>query len=286
MVERIMNFKIIRGVKNTKRFASVIVALLLSVQLIAVFGVGSVFADEGNPAESTAEVDEDNITYTGSRTLTGQEANDYIASWKNDNADIVSPNLSDPDVEPAEAAVIPWAKGKYGEYKLVTQTIRYRTVEDGVEVFKPVKRRVIFLGMTISGGVPNMVPSLDVPAAKVTMYIDEDGNTVKEAGVFGFLAADQYIYDADGKITYVFKETLPDTEDVRTHVYAKYVAPVTPIPSTKVTPKHATPKIKKVDKITPKTSDNTDIVFYSGLLGLSLISGCLILLGRKPKYSN
>mgnify|MGYP000868508506 FL=1 len=285
-VERIMNFRIIKST-NIKRLVSILIALLLSTQLIAVFGVVSVFADEGNPPENAAEMDGDNITYTDSRTLTGQEANDYIASWKNENADIVNPDLNDPDVEPAEAAVIPWAKGKYGEYRLVTQTIRYITVEDGVELFKPVKRRVIFLGMTISGGVPNMVPSLEVPTAKVTRYIDEDGNTVKEAGVFGFLAADQYIYDADGKIIYVFKETLPDTEDVRTHVYAKYMAPVRPTHGTHVTPKPETPKVKKLSKassVTPRTYDSTDIVFYSGLLGTSILSVILMIVRRRMKH--
>ena len=155
-------------------------------------------------------------------------------------------------------------------------------------MFKPVKRRVIFLGMTISSGVPNVVPSLEIPVAKATRYIDEDGNIVKEAGVFGFLSADQYIYDADGNIAYVFKKTLPDADDVRTLVYTKYVAPITPIPSTKVTPKPETPKVKKanrVNSVTPKTSDSTDIILYSELLGLSLICGCLILLRRKLKNS-
>ena len=54
--------------------------------------------------------------------------------------DIVNPDANDPDAEQAAATVIPWAGGKYGEYRVATQTIRYRTVENGVEVFKPVKR--------------------------------------------------------------------------------------------------------------------------------------------------
>ena len=48
--------------------------------------------------------------------------------------------LNDPDAEQAVATVIPWAGGKYGEYRVATQTIRYRTVENGVEVFKPCKK--------------------------------------------------------------------------------------------------------------------------------------------------
>ena len=283
----IMNYENNKS-SNIKRFVSTLLALLLTVQSLTMMNIGTAFAEEGNPAVTEAEANEDNITYLGERTLTGQKATEYINSWKSENADIVNPDANDPDAEPAEAAVIPWAKGRYGEYRIVTQTIRYRTEEDGVEVFKPVKRRVIFLGMTLSSGVPNVVPSLEIPVAKATRYIDEDGNTVKEAGVFGFLSADQYIYDADGNIAYVFKKTLPDTDDVRTHVYTKYVAPVTPIPSTQVTPKPETPKVKKansVNSVTPKTSDSTDIILYSELLALSLISGCLILLRRKLKNS-
>nr|WP_298571371.1 hypothetical protein [uncultured Mogibacterium sp.] len=286
----IMNYENNKS-SNIKRFVSTLLALLLTVQSLTMMNIGTAFAEEGNPAVTETEANEDNITYLGERTLTGQKATEYINSWKSENADIVNPDANNPDAEPAEAAVIPWVKGRYGEYRIVTQTIRYRTEEDGVEVFKPVKRRVIFLGMTLSSGVPNVVPSLEIPVAKATRYIDEDGNTVKEAGVFGFLSADQYIYDADGNIAYVFKKTLPDTDDVRTHVYTKYVAPVTPIPSTQVTPKPETPKVKKanrvnsVNSVTPKTSDSTDIILYSELLGLSLISGCLILLRRKLKNS-
>ena len=91
---------------------------------------------------------------------------------------------------------------------LLHRQLGIELVENGVEVFKPVKRRVIFLGLTVTGAVPNVTIGAEQKAAKVTRYIDEDGNTVKEAGT-RFLDADQYIYDAGGKIAYVFKNTLP-----------------------------------------------------------------------------
>ena len=131
----------------------------------------------------------------------------------------------------------------------------------------------------------------------MTRYIDEDGNTVKEAGTFGFLDADQYIYDAGGKIVYVFKNTLPDTSDIRTHVYTKYVEPVPTTPQVQETPKPkvskssvpSRPGISKAKKassrIAPKTADNTGIAFYSGLLGLSVASVMLIMMKKKFNLS-
>jgi len=243
------------------------------VQLVLFFDIDETFAEGNNTSGATA-VDE-NISYTGSYTLTGQEMNEYINSWKSNHSDIVNPDANDPDAEQAAATVIPWAGGKYGEYRVATQTIRYRTVENGVEVFKPVKRRVIFLGLTVTGAVPNVTIGAEQKAAKVTRYIDEDGNTVKEAGTFGFLDADQYIYDAGGKIAYVFKNTLPDTSDIRTHVYTKYVESVSTTPQIQNVPKpkvskssdpsrHGISKAKKASssRITPKTADNTGIEFY------------------------
>ena len=151
--------------------------------------------------------------------------------------------------------------------------------------------------MNVVAGVNITIPTYEQPMAKVTRYIDEDGNTVKEASTFGFLDADQYIYDADGKIAYVFKNTLPDTSDIRTHVYTKYVEPVpttsqvqempkTKVIKSRVPSKPGISKAKKASsRITPKTADNTDIEFYSGLLGLSMTGVMLILMKKKFKLS-
>ena len=291
MQGKIVKYEITKSSKY-KRVFSVLLILLITVQLVLIFDIDETFA-EGNIASGATAVDE-NISYTGSYTLTGQDMTDYINSWKSNHSDIVNPDANDPDAEQAAATVIPWAGGKYGEYRVATQTIRYRTVENGVEVFKPVKRRVIFLGLTVTGAVPNVTIGAEQKAAKVTRYIDEDGNTVKEAGTFGFLDADQYIYDAGGKIAYVFKNTLPDTSDIRTHVYTKYVEPVSNTPQIQKVPKPkvskssvpSRPGISKVKKasssrITPKTADNTGIAFYSGLLGLSVASVMLIMMKKK-----
>ena len=290
MEDKIMKYETKKSSKYRRAFSFLLI-LLFAVQLVLLFDIDETFAEENSASGSTA-VDE-NISYTGSYTMTGQEMNEYINSWKSNHSDIVNPDANDPNAEQAAATVIPWAGGKYGEYRVATQTIRYRTVENGVEVFKPVKRRVIFLGLTVTGAVPNVTIGAEQKAAKVTRYIDEDGNTVKEAGTFGFLDADQYIYDAGGKIAYVFKNTLPDTSDIRTHVYTKYVEPVptTPqvqnVPKTKAIKSHVSsrPGISKVKKassrITPKTADNTGIAFYSGLLGLSVASVMLIMMKKK-----
>ena len=294
MQGKIVKYEITKSSKY-KRVFSVLLILLITVQLVLIFDIDETFA-EGNITSGATAVDE-NISYTGSYTLTGQEMNEYINSWKSNHSDIVNPDVNDPDAEQATAAVIPWAGGKYGEYRVATQTIRYRTVENGVEVFKPVKRRVIFLGLTVTGAVPSVTILTEKPTAKVTRYIDEDGNTVKEAGTFGFLDADQYIYDAGGKIAYVFKNTLPDTSDIRTYVYTKYAEPAPTTPQVQETPK---PKVSKSrvpsrlgiskakkasSRIAPKTADNTGIAFYSGLLGLSVASVMLILMKKKFKLS-
>lgn len=51
--------------------------------------------------------------------------------------------------------------------------------------------------------------------------------------------------------------------------------------------RHGISKAKKASssRITPKTADNTGIAFYSGLLGLSMLSGTLLLLQRKSRLS-
>ena len=187
MQGKIVKYEITKSSKY-KRVFSVLLILLITVQLVLIFDIDETFA-EGNIASGATAVDE-NISYTGSYTLTGQDMTDYINSWKSNHSDIVNPDANDPDAEQAVATVIPWAGGKYGEYRVATQIIRYRTVENGVEVFKPVKRRVIFLGLTVTGAVPNVTIVAEQPMAKVTRYIDEEGNTVKEASTFGFLDAD------------------------------------------------------------------------------------------------
>ena len=147
MEDKIMKYETTNSSKYRRAFSFLLI-LLFTVQLVLFFDIDETFAEGNNTSGATA-VDE-NISYTGSYTLTGQEMNEYINSWKSTHPDIVNPDANDPDAEQAAATVIPWASGKYGEYRVATQTIRYRTVENGVEVFKPVKRRVVFLGLTVT----------------------------------------------------------------------------------------------------------------------------------------
>ncbi len=54
--------------------------------------------------------------------------NEYINSWKSNHSDIVNPDDNDPDAEQAAATVIPWAGGKYGEYRAAWTTDLWVTV--------------------------------------------------------------------------------------------------------------------------------------------------------------
>ena len=291
MVEEIMCKKINKKMFG-KKILTLFVILLLAIQIIAVFSVDTSFADETNNPDIRTEGDIDNISYSVSYTLGVHGTQEYIESWKAHNPDLVNPDPNDPLMD-QPAVIIPWYGGIPGQFVLSTQTIRYRVEENGREVFKTRRRRVIRLSMKVVAGVSVTIPTYEQPTAKVTRYIDEDGNTVKEAGTFGFLDADQYIYDAGGKIAYVFKNTLPDTSDIRTHVYTKYVEPVPTTPQVQETPKPkvsesrvpSRPGISKVKKassrIAPKTADNTGIAFYSGLLGLSVASVMLIMMKKK-----
>ena len=294
MEDKIMKYETTNSSKYRRAFSFLLI-LLFTVQLVLFFDIDETFA-EGNSASGATAVDE-NISYTGSYTLTGQDMTDYINTCPRYNCSCCLFRVWIISIWIDNIRVVRFPGGKYGEYRVATQTIRYRTVENGVEVFKPVKRRVIFLGLTVTGAVPNVTIEAEQPTAKVTRYIDEDGNTVKEASTFGFLDADQYIYDAGGKIAYIFKNTLPDTSDIRTHVYTKYVESVPTTPQVQEMQKTkaiksrvpSRPEISKVKKassrIAPKTADNTGIAFYSGLLGLSMLSGTLLLLQRKIKLS-
>lgn len=108
MEDKIMKYETTKSSKYRRAFSFLLI-LLFTVQLVLFFDITETFAEENSASGSTA-VDE-NISYTSSYTL----------------------NANDPDAEQAAATVIPWAGGKYGEYRVATQTIRCRTVENGVD---------------------------------------------------------------------------------------------------------------------------------------------------------
>ena len=75
MQGKIVKYEITKSSKY-KRVFSVLLILLITVQLVLIFDIDETFA-EGNIASGATAVDE-NISYTGSYTLTGQEMNILI----------------------------------------------------------------------------------------------------------------------------------------------------------------------------------------------------------------
>ena len=80
--------------------------------------------------------------------------------------------------------------------------------------------------------VPNDAPTVDVPELKVTRFVDEQGNNIKEL--------EENFVEKKEISGYVFKETT-ETSDIRTHVYTKVEteipndSPVVEVPELKIT---------------------------------------------------
>lgn len=80
--------------------------------------------------------------------------------------------------------------------------------------------------------VPNDAPTVDVPELKVTRFVDEQGNDIKEL--------EENFVEKKEISGYVFKETT-ETTDIRTHVYTKVEtevpndAPTVEVPELKIT---------------------------------------------------
>lgn len=72
MEDKIMKYETTKSSKYRRAFSFLLI-LLFTVQLVLFFDINETFAEE-NSASGSAAVDE-NISYTGSYTLTGQEMN-------------------------------------------------------------------------------------------------------------------------------------------------------------------------------------------------------------------
>ena len=72
MEDKIMKYETTKSSKYRRAFSFLLI-LLFTVQLVLFFDINETFAEENSASGSTA-VDE-NISYTGSYTLTGQEMN-------------------------------------------------------------------------------------------------------------------------------------------------------------------------------------------------------------------
>ena len=114
--------------------------------------------------------------------------------------------------------------------------------------------------------VPGNTPSVEIPELKVTRYVNEKGEEIKESEA-GFINAPKTI----GEYEFTGKTELNDGKDVQTHIYKLVEKPVTPTPDPKKpeTPSPRTPEPKKPETPQPEapkpieTSKSNDSVVES-----------------------
>ena len=127
------------------------------------------------------------------------------------------------------------------------------TEKDGIttHVYKPIKHEV-----------PGDAPQVDVPELKVTRYVNEKGEEIKESEA-GFINAPKTI----GEYEFTGRTELNDGKDVQTHIYKlveKPVTPETPSPRTPEPKKPETPQPEAPKPIeTPKSNDSKPVVVES-----------------------
>ena len=134
------------------------------------------------------------------------------------------------------------------------------TEKDGIttHVYAPIKHEV-----------PGDAPIVDVPELKVTRYVNEKGEEIKESEA-GFINAPKTI----GEYEFTGKTELNEGKDVQTHIYKLVEKPVTPTPDPKKpeTPSPRTPEPKKPETPqpeapkpieTPKSNDSKPVVVES-----------------------
>ena len=97
--------------------------------------------------------------------------------------------------------------------------------------------------------VPGDAPIVDVPELKVTRYVNEKGEEIKESDT-GFIDAPKTI----GEYEFTGKTEFNDGKDVQTHIYKLVEKPVTPTPDPKKpeTPSPRTPEPKKPETPQPE----------------------------------
>ena len=110
------------------------------------------------------------------------------------------------------------------------------TEKDGIttHVYAPIKHEV-----------PGDAPIVDAPELKVTRYVNEKGEEIKESEA-GFINAPKTI----GEYEFTGKTELNDGKDVQTHIYKLVEKPVTPTSDPK---KPETPSPRTPDPKTPET---------------------------------
>ena len=114
------------------------------------------------------------------------------------------------------------------------------TEKDGIttHVYTPIKHEI-----------PGDAPVVDVPELKVTRYVNEKGEEIKESEA-GFINAPKTI----GEYEFTGKTEFNDGKDVQTHIYKLVEKPVTPTPDPKKpeTPSPRTPDPKKPETPQPE----------------------------------
>ena len=110
------------------------------------------------------------------------------------------------------------------------------TEKDGIttHVYAPIKHEV-----------PGDAPIVDVPELKVTRYVNEKGEEIKESEA-GFIDAPKTI----GEYGFTGKTELNEGKDIQTHIYKLVEKPVTPTPDPK---KPETPSPRTPEPKTPET---------------------------------
>ena len=230
--------------------------------------------------------------------LTPQEKAEYLEQMREkiarENPEWMVSSTDGNGLHVQAAVILGTNKKPYGQYYMATQTINYNNQESG-EVILTIIRRVVWVGTAVDAQVP---PSLvnEQPMLKITRFVNEDGNDVKDVDATGFVEKLDFIYGANGQVAYKYKNTLPDTEDVRTHVYEKVVipnteapTPPTPTPTVPQAPTGITPQVPQTQVVktsVPNTFDGSNYFGYLGISVMALMSAGLIFVSKLRYSSN
>ena len=137
----------------------------------------------------------------------------------------------------------------------------------------------VYRKVVVETKIPGDAPIVDVPELKVTRYVNEKGEEIKESEA-GLVDAPKTI----GEYEFTGKTELNDGKDVQTHIYKlveKSVTPETPEPKTPETPRIPEPKKPETPRVlepkkpdiprpetpkpieTPKSNDSKPVVIES-----------------------
>ena len=304
-----------KGFKLSRLLLCKVLFVIVLSFILLVQGSGFTFADENQAADANQnqaqdpnqnqnqdanEKNENEEPELVKRNveLTPQEKAEYLEQMREkiarENPEWMVSSTDGNGLHVQAAVILGTNKKPYGQYYMATQTINYNNQESG-EVILTIIRRVVWVGTAVDAQVP---PSLvnEQPMLKITRFVDEDGNDVKDVDATGFVEKLDFIYGANGQVAYKYKNTLPDTEDVRTHVYEKVVIPNTeaqtppaPTPAAPQAPTGITPQVPQTPVIktsVPNTFDGSNYFVYLGVSVMALMSAGLLFVSKLRYSSN